>query len=49
MDEREFAENLIDDLRIAETVRERDRNDTGERLSLEELEEEISKQDEEDG
>jgi hypothetical protein len=34
----EFAENLIDDLRIAEEVAERDAADTGERLTLEELE-----------
>lgn len=39
--EREFAENLIDDLRIAEEVAKRDAADTGERLTLEELESEF--------
>lgn len=34
---REFAENLIDDLRIAEVIRERAATDTGERLSLDEV------------
>lgn len=34
----EFAQNLIDDLRIAEEIAERDKNDTGERLTIEELE-----------
>lgn len=33
----EFARNLVDDLRIAEEVRERDSKDAGERMTLEEL------------
>ena len=39
-DVEDFAEELVDDLRIAETIAERDEKDTGERLTLDELIEE---------
>lgn len=38
---RKFADDLIDDLRIGEEVRERDAADTGERITLEELAESV--------
>lgn len=38
---RDFAEELIDDLRIAEQVRERDADDDGERIDLDNLVREV--------